>query len=122
MLFMRNYMKCKDISCNFPSIFPAWQDLAKQQLCDKVLHINVDNVQLCNTLSRASHVARKNHLSFFPAIMLDDQAACHCDGVFSTFDQKIPRRSWLLQQLYPQREVVHFTHDPSLQQGRDLVL
>jgi len=122
MTFMRNHLKHKDISIDSPCTLSAWQDLAKQQFSDKVLHENVKTKRLCNTLSEVHHAAKNTRLSFFPATMLDDQAARHGDGVFSTFDQKIPRRSWLLQQLYPQREVVYFTYDSSFRQGRGLVL
>ncbi len=119
---MHNILKFKDIFCNSPDTLAAWQGLAKQPLFDKVLHVGARTDRLCNTLSGARHAAGKISFSFFPAIVLDDQTTRHGDGVFSTFNQEISQRSWLLQQLYAQREVVHFAHDPSLRPGRDLVL
>ena len=111
-----------NIHLNYPNTLTANQGLAIWPFSDKVLHVEPKVNTLCNTLSGGGHAAGKTHLSFCPAIVLDDQAACCGHGIFSTFNQEIPQRSRLLQQLYSQREVVHFTYNPSLRSRRDLVL
>ena len=76
---MRNQLKYRHIFRNTSDSISTWPGLSKQPFSDKVLHIDTNIDRLCNTLSGVRHAADKTCLSFFPAIVLDDQATRHSE-------------------------------------------
>ena len=93
---------------------------------DKVLHKTEEITPLCNTLSRGYYGRqfqgqRTTRYHFCKATMLDDRTTGNRTKLFYSFGSPISGGNRILQQFYPQREVVYTPLNSELQPGWALV-
>ena len=103
------------------------QQLQRESISDKVLHKIKTRKPVCNTLSGDTYAFRiqgKSSSRFFfrKTAMLDDRTAFSRIALFCPVGETFSQPGGLLQQLHPQREMVHPAIDSQIQPGRPMVL
>jgi len=110
-----------------PVLFPYRKSLPWGFISDNVLHKCERWTFMCNTLSEVRHDNIFSdypapRISFWAEPVLDDPAAGCRNAVLHSLCSTVSGRSGLLQQLYPQRFLVHPSIHYSVQKKRVMVL
>ena len=103
------------------------KQLHSEYFSDKVMHKHLGAWLMCNTLSGGNCAYRiqdksSSRFSFRNTGMLDDRTPFTRTELFHPVGQTFSKSGGVLQQLHPQREMVHPSINPSIQPGRSVVL